>query len=54
MKKNKIIKYKCFTIEIDCEKILIKDEFENVVDIIYDKKQKEEIFLYIDEMFKCN
>ena len=36
--KSKIFKYKCFTIEIEAEKILIRDEFGDTIDIIYGTK----------------
>jgi len=51
--KEEVFNYKCFTIEIKDRKIIIKDEFNDVIDILYEEKTKKQITKYIDENFKC-
>ena len=47
------LQYKCFFVEKDNEKIIIKDIDGYVIDILYKNLSKQEIKKYIDEHFKC-
>jgi len=48
-----IFKYKCFSIEKRDGKIVIRDEFGDVIAFFYENLSKKEIKKYIDENFKC-
>jgi len=48
-----MFEYKCFTVEIGNGKIIIKDAYGDVIDIVYKHMSKKEIKEYIDEYFKC-
>jgi len=51
--KEEIFKYKCFTVQIKKGKVVIRDEFNDVIDILYEEKTKKQLIEYIDENFKC-
>jgi len=48
-----VFKYKCFSVEKKDGKAIIRDEFGDVIDIIYMNLSKKDIIKHINENFKC-